>query len=144
MRKKKLKQLEEVVEQVQEQEQVQEEPVQEEPVEKTEDDYKAQIDALNEELRVLAEKEDALTVKLCAAKETGLKEQTDRCRELLQYLVHLKNEKTKELEAAKAAYRELKAKREIAELTSEIDQIEADIIGSMISEETEEEEAEDE
>ena len=141
MRKKKLKQLEEeqIVELEQEQEQIEaQEPEQEEPVELTEDEYKAKIDALNEELRVLAEKEDRLTDKLCAAKATGLKEQTDRCRDLLQYLVHFKNGKLEELEEAKAAYHEVKTRREIAELTCEIDEIEADLIGELLPDEDEE------
>ena len=140
MRKKKLKQLEEekLVELEQEQEQEQQE-VPEEPVELTEDEYKAKIDALTEELRVLAEKENHLTDKLCEAKKTGLKDQTDRCRDLLQYLVHIKNEKLAELEAAKAGYREVKASREIAELTGEIDRIEADLLGDRYTAEPEEE-----
>lgn len=139
MRKKKLKQLEEeTVVEPELTEEVQEEA---EPVELTEDEYKAQIDALTEELRVLAEKENVLTDKLCAAKQTGLKEQTDRCRELLQYLVHYKNTKLDELEAAKKAYREAKAKREIAELTTEIDELEADLIGALLPAEPEDEPA---
>ena len=144
MRKKKLKQLEEEaveLEQVAEPEQapVQEEQVQEVAVEPTEDEYKAKIETLTEELRVLAEKENNLTDKLCEAKKAGSKEQTDRCRELLQYLVYNKKAKQEELETAKAGYRKLKQQREIAELTAQIDQIEADILGNQDPEAIEEE-----
>ena len=140
MRKKKLKQLEEEtveLEQVEEQvqEQVQEEPV----VEATEEEYKAKIEVLNEELRVLAEKENRLTDKLCAAKKAGLKEQIERCRDLLQYLVYTKNAKLEELEAAKAGYREAKARREITELTAQIDEIEVELLGNQIPDAVEEE-----
>lgn len=136
MRKKKLKQLEEetVVELEQEQ-------VQEEPVELTEEECKAKVDALNAEIRDLIARESGLTDKLCMAKETGLNEQTDRCRELLQRLVHYKNTKLEELEEAKKAYREAKAKREIAELTAEIDQIEAELEGTVLPSKDDEEPA---
>ena len=140
MRKKKLKQLEEeeVVELEQEQVEADEQAQEEEPVELTEDEYKAKIEALNEELRVLAEKEDHLTNKLCVAKQTGLKEQTDRCRELLQYLVHFKNGKMAELEETKAAYLAVKTRREVEELTCEIDEIEADLLGELLPDANEE------
>lgn len=71
---------------------------------------------LREEIAGLQEKEAVLTEKLNLAKEKGLAAQADRCRDLLQKVVRLRQKKQEELRVAEA--RALAA--ELDALTEEI------------------------
>ena len=109
----------------------------------TDGSLKEQIEALRADIAALEEKEAQLTEKLCLAKEMGLAEQTDRCRELLQKMVLQKIRKRDELKELEVLLREEEAKRMIAELSAEIDAVTAEIEGTVLEEEVEEVEEEE-
>lgn len=74
------------------------------------------LESMREAIAGLQEKEAVLTEKLSLAKEKGLSEQADRCRDLLQKVVRQRLKKQEELRVAEA--RQLAA--ELDALTEEI------------------------
>ena len=86
-----------------------------------EQELKALADSLRAEIAVFEEQEKVLAEKLCVAKRRGLLEPAARCRDLLQRLIREKMMKKEQLASVEESYREAKAKRELAELTAEVD-----------------------
>ena len=78
-------------------------------------------DSLRAEIAAFEQQEKVLAEKLCIAKRRGLLEPAARCRDLLQRLIREKMMKKEQLEGVEESYREAKAKRELAELTAEVD-----------------------
>ncbi len=109
--------------------------VAEETLQNEEAVLKANAEALREDIRVLEDKEKILTEKLCLAKGKGLNAQIEKCRVLLQKLVLQKNLKKQELADAETLYKEAKAKRELAELSEEIDELTAAIEADVLDDE---------
>lgn len=78
-------------------------------------------DTLRAEIAAFEQQEKVLAEKLAVAKRRGLLEPAARCRDLLQRLIREKLMKKEQLASVEESYREAKAKRELAELTAEVD-----------------------